>query len=266
MRRFIVLTAVFSFAVPVLGQDGEGGADLMRELWSMDDATPIETGRVDLRLTFGWTTAGAPANLGDSNDDFVINTSLTWGTCDNVEAFLEVPVWVGDGGDRPAFEDGNADTTLGFTWRFMEPDGTMPAAALQMKARIPTGDSSSGVDGEARLILTNEYDSGMRSHINAFAQTINGDMDPNARDFQWGFVLGMDGPLCQDGTVRWVADYLHRVGVHYGASNMHILELGWEWDMGDSQRLGFSTQIGLDRVDDTPNFGAGLTYSQALTF
>jgi hypothetical protein len=72
--------------------------------------------------------------------------------------------------------------------------------------------------------------------------------------------------LCNDGTVRWVADYLHRLGFHKGTSNMHILELGWEWDMGDSKRLGFSTQIGLNRVGDTPNFGAAITYSHALTF
>jgi hypothetical protein len=271
MKRFNVLTIVLALvAVPVFGQEdnsgSSGGADLLRELWSMDDATTLAPGQVDLRLTFGWTTASAPANLGDSNDDFVFTPSLTWGAVENLEIFAEVPVFVGDGGDRPALGDGNADTVLGFTLRFMEPDGTMPAAALQMKARVPTGDNSNGVDGEARLILTNEYDSGLRSHINAFAQSINGDIDEELREFQWGFVVGMDGPLCLDGAVRWVADYLHRVGLHNGTSNMHILELGWEWDMGNTQRLGFATQIGLDQVDDTPNFGAAITYAQALTF
>lgn len=271
MKRFVALTVVLALAaVPVMAQDPtmatpSGGADLIRELWFVDDATPIATGQTDLRLTFNWITAGAPANMGDSNDDFIVTPSLTWGCCENVEVFAEVPVWVGDGGDKPGLEEGNADTMLGFTWRFMEPADGMPAAAIRTTARVPTGDGSNGVDAEARLILTNEYDSGIRSHLNAFAATINGDNDPDLRDFQWGVVLGLDGPLCGDGAVRWVADYLHRSGFHNGTSNMHMLELGWEWDMAEMQKLGMSVQIGLDRVDDTPNFGAGIAYSHSLT-
>lgn len=278
MKRIVWLAPLLTFIGTAAGQDSGGsneasaagtasnGADLMRELWFMDDARPIETGRTDLRLTYRWETASAPANRGDSDDDSIVTPSLTWGTCDNVEVFVEVPVWVGDGGDKPSGLEGNADTTVGFTWRFMEPDDTWPAMALRGSARLPTGDNSNGVDGELRLIMTNEYDSGIRSHINTFALSVNGDNDENLRNFQWGFVAGLDGPLCADGAVRWVADYMLRSSFHNGVRDLNMLEVGWEWDMDEAEKLGMSVQIGLDDNDDTPNFGAAISYSHSLTY
>jgi hypothetical protein len=223
MKRVCALICVFALAGTVLAQESDvttkttttttvAGADLIPELWLMDDANPIATGQVDLRFTSSWVTSGAPANFGDSDDDFVFEPSLRWGPCANVEVFASVPMWLGDSGDRGAFDYGNFDTYVGFTWRFMEPQDMWPAAALGANVRIPTGDDSNGVDAELRLILTNEYDSGIRSHFNAFAATINNNEDwsggdffsdlfgeggfGDPRHFQWGFVLGMDGPLC----------------------------------------------------------------------
>lgn len=282
-----------------------GGADLIRELWFVDDATTIPTGQVDLRLGFRWMTATAPANLGDSSDDFMVTPSLTWGVYENVELFADVPVWVGDSGDRGPWDEGNADTNVGFTWRFMEPVDYWPAGAFRATFRVPTGSGSNGVDAEGRLIFTNEYDSGIRSHINLFGTSVNGDnwkslkvgedtdltlggieevipheiLDlfggifggeestvPVPRNFQWGVVFGLDGPLCGDGAVRWVVDYMHRSSIHYGRSNMHLLEAGWEWTISDAQKLGVSVQAGLDHTGDTPNFGASVVYAHALTY
>lgn len=261
-----------------------GGPDLVREIWFMDDANPVDTGVVDLRLVFRWVTASAPANLGDSDDDFIFTPALTWGPCSNVEVFADVPIWLGDSGDRGALDWGNFDANVGFTWRISEPVDMWPAAALRTTVRLPTGDDSHGVDAELRLLLTNEYESGIRSHLNMFAATDNSDPGAGAefgalpeffgfgdgfatdpRHFQWGFVAGLDGPLCGDGAVRWVADYLHRSSYHYGAANINMLELGWQWAMADTQRLGMSLQIGLDDEADTPNFGAVLGYTCALT-
>lgn len=244
----------------------EAGADLLGELWSFNDATPVAPGQLDFRLTGQWITAGAPANRGDSDDDFVLTPSLVWGSCENVEVFAQVPSWIGDGGDIPGLENGNFDTYLGFLWRFSEQQDFWPASAFQGTARVPTGDNSRGVDGEFRLIMTNEYNGGLRSHFNAFALTANGDNEPNTRDFQYGGVVGMDGPLCDDGAVRWVFDYMNRSSYHYGSSNINLLDVGWEWATSDASHLGMSVQIGLDDNDDTPNFGAKLTYAWSITY
>ncbi len=278
MKKATLLASVLTFVATAQAQESDityetsettevsNGANLLSELWLVEDATPLDTGQVDLRLTLGWVTASAPANRGESDDDFVVVPSLVWGLCNNVEVFASVPVWVGDGGDVGPLDVGNADTMLGFTWRIHEPVDSWPALALGGSMRVPTGDDSSGVDGELRLILTNEYDSGVRSHFNAFAQTVNGDNDPNLRHFQWGAVLGLDGPLCGDGAVRWVADYLHRSSYHFGSRNINMLEFGWEWAMTAAQKLGMSMQVGLDDNDDTPNFGAAISYAYALTY
>jgi len=141
-----------------------------------------------------------------------------------------------------------------------------PATALQASARIPTGDGSSGVDGELRLIFTNDYDSGLRSHLNGFVYSSNGDNVENNRHFQYGAAIGLDGPLCADGAVRWVIDYINRSSTQYGNSSMNLLDLGWQWKMSDMANWGMSFQVGLDDEDETPNFGAKMTYAHSLTY
>ena len=269
MRRTLAILPVLLCLAPAMGQDADtaaGGPNLLSEAWQMDDAVTLPTGQVDLRFSFGWETASFPANGGDSDDDFSIQPSLVWGTCNNVEVFASVPVALGDGGDVGALDRSNADTMIGFTWRFAEPMDAWPAMALKATARVPTGDNSSGVDGELRLIMTNDYDSGIRSHLNFFGQTVNGNNDPGLDHFQYGVVVGMDGPLCSNGAVRWVADYMHRSRFREGAANINLFEVGWEWEMAEAQRLGMSLQVGLDDNEDTPNVGAIITYSHSLTF
>jgi len=299
MRRTIVATCVLAMGVAASAQESDvttvttktttiaGDADLMSQLWQFEDATPLDCGKLDLRLGFRWETASAPANLGDSDDDFVLTPALVWGVVEGLELSARVPVWVGDGGDAGALDEGNADTHLGVLWRFMEQGDPWPAMALSGTLRVPTGDNSNKVDAELRLVMTNEYDSGVRSHLNGFVQSVNGNSDPGLRrsrgwwgggsfwgddddegeglrHFQWGVVIGADGPLCADGAVRWVADYMHRSSHHYGASNINMLELGWEWEISEVHNLGMSFQIGLDDNEDTANFGAGVMYSLSV--
>jgi hypothetical protein len=291
-------------AVAALGQESEsttvttttttiGGPNLTSDMWNVDDATTLETGRVELRFTYRWITAGYPANNGDSSDDHIVTPGIVWGAADNLELFANVPTWVGDGGDRPAFDYGNYDPYVGLTWRLADQDGMKPATALRFTARVPACDNSQKSDVEGRLIFTNEYDSGIRSHFNAFAITANGNDAPptsfddgdgffglagglgflfgdgaeyDRRHFQWGFVFGMDGPLCADGAVRWVLDYMHRSSEVYGRNNTQILEAGWEWDIDDCNKFSMGVQVGVDRIGDTPNFGTTVNYTRALTY
>jgi hypothetical protein len=251
---------------------------LLRELWSVKDAVPIPCGQLDLRLTGQWITAGAPANRGDSGDDFIITPGLVWGAADDFELFLNVPVWVGSGGEIPGIRpdpitggtesglDGNADAYLGFLWRFADQVDYWPAAALQFTGRFPTGVRSSGIDVEGRLILTNEYDSGLRSHLNVWGTSANGDNFEELRHFQYGGSIGVDGPLAGD-DLRWVLDYMYVSSRELGNSGTNLADVGWQWRISDVHNLGMSVQIGLDHSDDeAPNFGAKVTYAYALTY
>lgn len=271
-RALVVVSAVVGLGAGALAQEADmtmqtstttavaGQTDLTSELWSMEDATPIGLGKVDVRLTGRWVTGPGPSK----DDDLIIEPSIVWGPCDNVEVSIAVPAWLGDAGDAGPNKDGNGDTRIGMLWRIMDQQDYWPAVALSGTARIPTGDGSSGIDGEFRVVLTNEYDSGIRSHVNAFAKSANGDNVANVRHFQWGAVVGIDGPLCEDGAVRWVADYVHRTNGRRGFGNVNLVELGWEWQVADVHKVGMSGLVGLDRDDDVPNFGAALTYAFSI--
>lgn len=261
------------------------GWDLTTELWSFADARPIACGQFDVRLTARWIPEPTQRN---EDDDFIFQPSIVWGIAENIEVWANVPIWVGDSGDRGAYEDGNYDTNFGVLWRFLEPQGAwVPAMALGGALRVPTGDGSDGVDAEVRLALTNEYDSGLRSHINGWLKTVNGtnnetsaafrtgfwddtfddrlvgDRTGYTRDFQWGFSAGLDGPITD--TWRWVANYVHRSSETYGETDINELEGGLEWQVADAHKVGISAKMNADHGnEDIPDYSASLTYAITL--
>lgn len=298
MKRFLKVFVALALVTPVLAQNGNGGTasgtNTLDELWSFQDATPLDTGAVDLRFSFGWQTGLAPGGTGDN---FIVTPSLVWGFTEDWELSVGVPVYVGDGGDRYVFEDGQADTKLGLLWQLSaQGDGGWLDAydvALAGNFRIPTGCGSDGVDYEGRFILTHNYDDGMRAHFNLWGKVVNGtnnqtrgdhldlgvslellsaelglgllgDDGVEERNFQYGTVIGVDFELC-DG-VRGVLDYVYRSSMLNGQGGSNLAEIGWEWDMSDSDRLGMSVQFNLDRSNGEANAGAIITYAHALTY
>ena len=307
MRRSIALICVLVGSSFAWGQESEstkittrtsGGTDLISQLWNFEDATPLETGKLDLRLGARWATG---QHLGDGSDDWLLQPSIVWGVSEDVELSLTVNAWLGDGGDVGPFEDGNYDTNLGVLWRLHEQVGFehkegylhLPSIALSSTFRIPTGDGSEKIDAELRLILTYEYESGIRTHFNAWGKSANGDNFENVssdsrddfdgsnlgggnllsfrrsgglqtRDFQYGGVIGADGPLCGDGAVRWVADYMYQTSRWDGFSFHHVAEVGFEWEVSDASKFGMSVQANLDHNDSQHQWGLGFAYTYAL--
>jgi len=280
MKQVLTCAFVLAFAVCATAQEKEkttvktttttvkSGVDLLGgETFNVTDATPLETHAVDLRFAFRWETEDFPANAGDSNDDFYVQPVMVWGCCPNVEVSSTMPVQIGDGGHIPGQADGHHDGYWGLLWRLVEQRDYWPALALASNLRLPTGQRSNGVDWELRLALTNEYDSGIRSHLNFFGITANHQNYEDLRHFQYGAVAGLDGPLCADGAVRWVFDYMYRIGQHEGGGGKNIAEAGWQWQIADAHKLGMSVQVGLDHAEDeTANMGAALTYAYTLKY
>jgi len=281
MKRILCVLFILSCATITVAQEKEvtkiktttktvsdDRVDLLGgETFNVIDATPLKANTIDLRLTGKWITANAPADKGHSHDDSVVTPTIVWGAFENFELSLSVPTWVGDGGDMPGQPDGNYDTYVGALWRFMGQQDYWPAMALGATIRTPTGDHSNGLDAELRLSMTNEYDNGLRSHLNFFASTVNTDNIQNARHFQYGAVVGMDGPLCAEGAVRWVLDYMWRISPEYGGDHLNMIEGGWQWQIAEAHKLGMSIQAALDHAEDNaPNMGAGLTYSYTIAY
>lgn len=239
-----------------------------------DDAQVQPEGTMYFRLGFDYLTESAysiPANSrgGAQDDDFALNLKWVWGPCDNVEVFAELPVNLGDGKYTGDGFEGNGDLRAGMSYQFWD-EGTyadwMPAFTLKGTLRTPTGYHSSGVDGELRGMWTKTIAGDLRGHFNAFAVTINGDNDVNARRFQWGFVFGADMPLNDARDLWLMLDYVHQSSEHYGNGNMNMVEAGMEWKMDDIQSVHFSTQVGLDGDGDTPNWGARVAYTYELHY
>lgn len=300
MKRYLCVLAVCTLGVAAVAQESEqttvktttttviveDKADLLFPLYQMTDAVPVDPCTVHLRLNFRWETADGVSTGGDNDDDFILSPAVVWGIAENWEVWAYVPVWLGDAGNRGPFEDGNYDTFVGALWRFKEQEGMWPAMALAAEARVPTGDGSSGVDGELRLVMTNDYDSGLRSHVNLFgisqngnnASTLVGDEDEGFLDYSgprsvdtmdcvWGVVVGMDGPLGEGGDLRWVADYTFR-GPRYTQSddNQHLAELGLQWQLDGDSAFGIAGIAGLHNNQETADYGVSLTYSHALRY
>jgi hypothetical protein len=283
MKQTLSAILVLTLAVTAMGQEKEttrittttttvakpSGFDLLGgETWNVTDATPFTCGAVDLRLATRWTE-DAPTSPGngrgrgeDQDDAWTVTPAVVWGVAEGWELSFNLPIRnVENLSDAP---DGNYDSYFGALWRFKEQEGFWPAMALGSSLRIPTGEDSNGVDWELRLALTNEYDSGIRSHLNFFGITANGDNIEELRHFQYGAVAGLDGPLCSDGAVRWVVDYMYRISDHDGGGGLNIGEAGFQWQINECNKLGLSFQASLDHADDASDIGAALTYAYTI--
>jgi len=264
----------------------ESGWDLTTELWNITDATPVPHGQIDLRFTVRWIPEPPDSS---EQDDFIFQPSIVWGVFENVETSINVPIWFGDGEDRGNDQDGNYDTNWGALWRFYQGEGYWPAMALASTVRIPTGEGSDKLDAELRLALTNEYDSGLRSHVNGWLKTVNGtnndtspfirnsriddtfdDRGPNdtsgyTRDFQWGVGVGLDGAMPRMENVRWVLDCIYRSSETNGENDIVEAEGGFEWQVADNQKVGLSAKANLDHGNnDIAPYAASFTYAISL--
>ncbi len=276
MKQAFAGVFVLAFAVGAIAQEKEtttvktttttvkSSFDLLGgETFNVTDATTFEEGAVDLRLATRYAES-ALADDGEVSKSWTITPVIVWGASDRLELSIGVPLNHVENFNSAL--DGNYDTNIGGQYRFTEQEGHWPALALAGNLRIPTGDGSSGVDYEMRLVLSNDWENGLRSHFNLFGEITNGNnLEPwDQRDFQYGAVIGVDGPLCADGAVRWVADYMYRISEVEGGGGQNIGEAGWQWQINDTSKLGMSVQLSLDRAEDASDVGAALTYAYTI--
>jgi len=216
-------------------------------------ADPTEPGEMEFKFTFGYDTASD-----GTDDDSEFEFEFEWGLTEDIELLFGVPVEFGDGG-----VDGNADITLGFHTRFWKEQDWIPAVAMRNYIRVPSGYQSSGVDYEARLLITKTIIPGrLRGHINPFLKSVNGNNEEEARHFQWGTAIGVDYRLTDN--LVLVGDYIHRSSEEYGNRNNHALEFGADWKLAEHHTVAFGTEVGLDGDDSGMNWGFKVMYIFSL--
>ena len=237
-------------------------------------ADPLEAGMIDLKFIYGYQTTSD-----GTDDDNDLAFALEWGMTEDITMYVETGLRLGDGK-----VEGNADIkAFGFHTRFWREDGWIPAVAMRNEMRIPTGYHSSGVDYEARLLVTKSIVPGtFRAHFNPFLRLVNGensvehgghnrdwwgwgcddwddhDCEPDPRHFQWGLAAGVDWRLTED--LVLIADYLHRSSIHRGDRNQHIFEFGADWKLAENHMLAFGSEVGLDGDSQEANWGMKIAY------
>lgn len=259
------------------------------ETFNIQDATTFTEGAVDLRFSVRWIQNKNPGNAyygtGSlagrkhpvTDDQVILTPEIVWGATERYEMALSVPFWV-DGDPN----EGNYDSYVGGQWRITELNETLGDVALAWNVRVPTGEGSNGMDATLKGIYTHDWENGMRSHINIWGSSVNTDNYPDSRDIQYGYSMGMDGPLCADGAVRWVFDTMYSssrqegveptmVNYNYVPRNdvqgehVNMAELGFQWQINECNKLGFAVQAGLDHAqNETPDVAASFTYAYTL--
>lgn len=212
-----------------------------------------EEGEWEFETSFEWETHS------DEDDDFGPVFSLKYGITDTFHIELEVErINLGDGGNQ-----GNGDLALILFKEWWKEADILPAFATWAEMRIPSGDGSSGVDGELHFNLTKELFPNFRGHFEGFVETANGarggEEEDERRAFQWGVGPGFDYSFSED-TIATV-NYLLRSSEEYGHHNQNILEFGMAQRIAENQHLKLAVDVGLDGAEETPNFGAKLLWS-----
>ena len=250
-----VLVGMSAWCVSAAAQEAEESHDYreISDFFNVREANAnVEQGEWELEFESQWKTGP------EGDDDFSLSTNLKYGITDDLWVELELlPINLGDGGDQ-----GAGDLALIVFYQFLHEDETWPAFASWAEMRIPTGEGSSGVDGELHFNLTKTLVENFRGHLEGFIETANGgrgDEGDGRRPFQWGIGVGFDYQFTEQtiGTIN----YLNRSSEEEGHSNLNILELGMVHELAENQHLKAAIDIGLDDNEETPNFGAKLQYS-----
>ncbi|MBI1827028.1 MAG: hypothetical protein HY287_00555 [Planctomycetes bacterium] len=233
---------------------GESGEFDVDDFFNVASAYPkVTAGNWEFEAGTRWFTGA-----GEGDDDFLLVAELVYGL--TKDTYLELafePINIGDGGDQ-----GNGDLELEIFHHFVDETNTIPAMALYGEMRIPSGEGSSGVDGELRLSLTKTIAPKLRMHWNGFIETANGgrteEERENGRHFQWGLGPGFDYEFSDK--FLGIVNYLNRASEEYGEGNQNILELGLNYKMGQRTLIKAAMDVGLTGEEGEPKFGIKLQY------
>ena len=168
---------------------------------------------------------------------------------------------LGDGGDV-----GNGDLFLIFFNRFITENEDLPALAGWAEMRIPSGDGSSGVDGDFALNLTRSFGDLWRLHSFGKLKTLNGsrgaEEEADRRSFGWEAGAGVDY-LVTEQTVG-VLNYIHGSSEKEGSRDFNILGLGLVHTLSQRNHLKLALNYKLNGDAEAPNFAAKIQWAYAF--
>ncbi|MHC4715261.1 MAG: hypothetical protein ACYTAN_18655 [Planctomycetota bacterium] len=151
MRKVLVLALLGMFlAAPAYSQEALGPAS--GGVANLEPGFPTVIADAVATPPTEWEVGAA---TGYETNGGTIHTGLlqvNYGVIDCVQARASWDWILGEGK-----VDGNGDTNLGVLWVAVMEDDSIPAMALEVAGRLPTGDGFTGYDGTILGILTKTY-------------------------------------------------------------------------------------------------------------
>ena len=245
-----------AFCAENAGEGGLLGHQSGDAFISLEDGAPGDPGDVELQVETAWETFsnGEPDPMGLAYELSYTGGGSTFSK--NMTLSLTQEAELGNGSVA-----GNGDTEVGWQQRWVAQHGGVPSMATVLLMRLPTGDSSSGVDLTLVGVLAKDLGPGA-GYLSAWATSANGhNVDP-IRHFQWGAQLGYKWRLSDQ--LALLGNYVHKTSEEDGNDSVNLLELAAEYRVSDRLTVGPGILIGLDNGEETPNFGAGLSMTFAI--
>lgn len=241
---------------------------------------PVNGFEVGVSGTYVTTTAGRsgvfyPNAIGSVY--YPVVGELTYGVIEDLQVTAKWPVIFGEG-----MRAGNGDTVIAGLWQAVKDDGTIPAMALELAAKFPTGKGFTGYDGTITGVISKAFGE-LRVFANAGYTTIGKDMSENDKPF-----FDLDGDLDHDGDEVAFGKRAHtdsfKLGAAYMAmddlcvivdvaSNMSILEgedrvdsveVGARYAMTEVDIISAGIGVGVGNGNATPDLTATLGYQREL--
>lgn len=143
--------------------------------------------------------------------------SVNYGAAPNLQLEIETGLFTDPHAKEGPLPDQerSGDVRIGALYNLNQETRTVPALGVKLKANLPTGIDSSGMDAEAKILITKSIGR-LSLHANASFRRLDG-TEPGERGTLYDHALGMSWPLGAPGRTRTllVADlFVEQAGRH----------------------------------------------------
>jgi hypothetical protein len=127
------------------------------------------------------------------NERAAFDLELTYGLAPNLHVGMETGRFTDPGGEEGGSFERSGDVGVSALYNLNQETRSMPALGFKVKANLPTGIDSRGMDAEAKLLVTRSIRR-LSLHANAVYRKMDGTA-PGERESRFEHVLGASYPL-----------------------------------------------------------------------
>ncbi len=216
----------------------------------VEDAEPTGHRSSELEVSSSYERTGERESLGEFQPEF------KYGFAQDAHVSISSHKLFGS---APHTGSGDISLTL-FSRLYKETDTSWwPSIAVSVRAELPTGSHSSGVDTRVAFIASRSLaGSTSRVHLNGLWHR-NANAEPGDRKDRYAMIVGYSHMLTQDRAL--VVDYIHEQQDEPGKVD-RIAEIGLRQALGPKDVIGVGAGAGLN--SESPRYRLVVSYQHAF--